>query len=105
MQTITCPRCASTTIKKNGHIHTGKQNYRCHTCGRQFGLNPTQQRISESERDLIKRLLLERISLLGICRVMHVSLTWLLDFLPGLFAELPDDLNISTEAADGVIEL
>lgn len=31
-----CPRCQSTSIKKNGVKHDGKQNYRCKECNRQF---------------------------------------------------------------------
>jgi insertion element IS1 protein InsB len=42
---------------------------------------------------LIKQLLLERLSLLGICRVMQVSLRWLLTFIGDLYEALPDDLN------------
>jgi insertion element IS1 protein InsB len=31
-----CPRCQSTSIKKNGIKRDAKQNYRCKACGRQF---------------------------------------------------------------------
>ena len=31
-----CPRCQSTSIKKNGIKRDGKQNYRCKSCARQF---------------------------------------------------------------------
>ncbi len=70
---ICCPACDCTNIKKNGHIHTGKQNHQCNECGRQFVQNSTQKRISDMEKELIGRLLLERISLRGICRVMNDS--------------------------------
>ena len=78
---ICCPDCGCTNIKKNGHIHNGKQNYHCNECGRQFVENSTQKRISDRDKELIKRLLLERISLRGICPVMEVSLQWLLEFI------------------------
>jgi insertion element IS1 protein InsB len=39
-------------------------------------------------------LLLERISLSGICRVCGVSLRWLLSFIAELYESLPDDLNV-----------
>ncbi len=58
-----CPSCSSVLIKKNGHIHNGKQNYRFLKCSRQFVLEPTQKIIDEKTKDLIKRVLLERISL------------------------------------------
>ena len=37
-------------------------------------------------KDLIQVLLLERLSLRGICRVTGVSLTWLLGFITELYA-------------------
>lgn len=42
---------------------------------------------------MIDRLLLERISLAGICRVMKVSKIWLLDYVTKLYEDLPDDLH------------
>lgn len=90
---IICPRCKSEEIKRNGHIHNGKQNYRCKCCDRQFVTDSTKRYISEEERDMVDRLLLERISLAGICRVMKVSQTWLLDYVAKLYESLPDNLN------------
>jgi insertion element IS1 protein InsB len=73
---LSCPHCKLSHSKKNGHTHYGKQNHQCKGCGRQFVTD--SQRITEDERQRIKKLLLERISLCGICRVMGVSLRWLL---------------------------
>jgi insertion element IS1 protein InsB len=52
------------------------------------------QHIKQEKRELIKKMLLERISLRGICRVVNVSLRWLLDFIASVYEELPDDLNV-----------
>ncbi len=90
---ICCPACNSIGTKKNGHIHNGKQNRRCKKCGRQFVENPKQKLISVEKREQIRDLLLERISLRGICRSMKVSLRWLLDFIASEYEQLPDDLN------------
>jgi len=90
---IFCPNCGSVKVKKNGHIHNGKQNHQCKDCKREFVLNPTNITISSDKKGLIKRLLLERISLHGICRATGVSLTWLLQYIVKLYAQLPDDLN------------
>jgi len=49
--------------------------------------------VSQSDKVLIDKLLLERISLSGICRVGDVSEQWLLSYLKGLYGNLPDDLN------------
>jgi IS1 family transposase len=99
MNNLRCPRCGVSHIKKNGHTSYGKQNHRCLECGRQFVEH--SQRIEEGERAMIRRLLLERVALLGICRVMDVSLRWLLDFVAELYAELPDDLNVRVPARRG----
>lgn len=92
MNNLSCPDCGLSQIKLNGHTHYGKQNHQCKNCGRQFVEN--SQRISEAERELIKQLLLERVSLRGICRVMKVSLRWLLTFIGELSDSLPKDLNV-----------
>ena len=91
-----CPRCASTNFKKNGHIHNGKQNHQCKDCGREFVLTPENKTISEETKELTKKLLLERISLRGICRVISVTMDWLLGFVVDLYLELPDNLNVRT---------
>jgi insertion element IS1 protein InsB len=96
-----CPRCKSSKYKKNGHIHTGKQNHHCHDCGRQFVQCFVPYRISEDTRGLIKRLLVERISLRGICRAVGVGLKWLLGFLVQCVEALPDHLNIQPLPCDG----
>jgi insertion element IS1 protein InsB len=95
---ICCPECGSTKNKKNGHIHNGKQNRYCKSCGRQFIENPQQKLISTEEREQIRNLLLERIPLRGICRVMGVSLRWLLGFISSEYEQLSDDLNFQSRA-------
>lgn len=89
-----CPQCGSTCYKKNGHLPTGKQNYRCQRCGRQFVRQAEDCQITPEQRALIKRLLQERLSLRGICRAVEVSLPWLLSFVAACYEAAPDDLNI-----------
>jgi insertion element IS1 protein InsB len=89
-----CPQCGATWYKKNGHIHTGKQNHRCNVCGRAFVLIPENHVITEEQRALIARLLLERISLRGICRAVGVGLQWLLQFMVGRFQAAPEHLHV-----------
>jgi insertion element IS1 protein InsB len=50
--------------------------------------------ISYEQRTLIEHLLRERLSLRGICRVVGVSLTWLLHFMVERFAACPDHLHV-----------
>ena len=94
-----CPQCRSTWFKRNGHIHTGKQNHRCKVCGRAFVLNPEHPVITEEQRTLITRLLLEKISLRGICRAVGVGLQWLLRFMVERFQAAPEHLYVTP--ADG----
>jgi insertion element IS1 protein InsB len=89
-----CPRCQSSRYTKNGHIHNGKQNHQCHDCGRQFVECFEQYLLSDDTRALIERLLLERISLRGICRAVGVNLKWLLGFLVQCVEALPDHLHV-----------
>jgi len=89
-----CPQCGSTWYKKNGHIHTGKQNHRCKRCGRAFVLSPDNYVITEKQRTLIEWLLLERISLRGICRAVGVGLRWLLQFMVERFQAAPEHLHV-----------
>jgi transposase-like protein len=72
-----CPKCDSQYVVKNGHTHTGKQNFKCRNCARQFVMTPRHQPISQEKRELIDRLLLEKISLSGIVRATGVSERWL----------------------------
>ena len=103
MNNLRCPRCGLSHIKKNGHTHYGEQNYACLACGHQFVEH--SQRIDESTRELIKKLLLERLSLSGICRVCGISMTWLLKFIAELYEQLPDDLCVQPTSPDGRIDL
>jgi insertion element IS1 protein InsB len=104
MNKLGCPRCGVLHINRNGHTHYGKQNHRCKACGRQFVAD--SQHIAEAERELVKKLLLERISLSGICRVMCVSLRWLLSFIAELYESQPDDLNVQLpECLDREVKL
>jgi insertion element IS1 protein InsB len=89
-----CPRCQSPKYKKNGHVHNGKQNHQCHDCGRQFVDCFAQYLTPEDTRVLIERLLVERISLRGICRAAGVTRKWLVGFLVQGFEALADHLNV-----------
>jgi insertion element IS1 protein InsB len=88
-----CPACASHQFKKNGHIHNGKQHHRCKSCGRQFVLHAKDRLIDEDQRILVARLLLENISLHGICRAVGVSIRWVMNFMVTGFDPVPEHLH------------
>lgn len=63
---MTCPKCQSAQIVKYGHTHYSKQRFHCQDCRRQFVENPTRQPIDQATRELIDKLLLERLALAAI---------------------------------------
>ena len=75
-------------------MHNGKQNHLYHDCGHQFAQCCEQYLIAEEKRSLIERLLVERLSLRGICRAVGVTLKWLLGFLVQCCEALPDHLHV-----------
>ena len=88
-KTPSCPSCASKWIIKNGCIHNGKQNYKCKDCGRQFVEDPQNKIITPETKELIDRLLLEKLPLAGIARVADVSEPWLQDYVNQQYEAVP----------------
>src|SRR5579871_1628569 len=68
-----CPSCGSSLVVRNGHIHNGYARFACKVCRRQFVENPAWKPISDETKQLIDKLLLERLSLAAIARVCGVS--------------------------------
>jgi IS1 family transposase/transposase-like protein len=73
---MTCPTCGSHDISKNGTSHRGKQNYKCRDCGRQFVEDPQWRPKPKETKDLVNRLLHEKIPLAGIARATETSESW-----------------------------
>lgn len=90
-----CPNCDSGKIVKNGRIHNGKQRFKCNECSRQFVENPQKIIINQEKRDLIDRLLLERISLAGIARAVKVSEKWLQTYVNQKYALVPRKIKVT----------
>ncbi|BAY56065.1 hypothetical protein NIES2135_28930 [Leptolyngbya boryana NIES-2135] len=94
---LSCPSCESKHVVKNGRIHNGKQNYRCRDCGRQFVQDPQNKLINQATKDLIDKLLLERLSLAGIARVTGVSELWLQRYVNAKYAAVPRRVSVSAK--------
>ncbi len=92
-----CPNCSSVRTVKNGRIHNGKQRFLCHECGRQFVENPHKKVIDPTTRQLIDRLLLERISLAGIARAAFVSKQWLQTYVNEKYASVRRQVDVSAK--------
>ena len=98
-----CPNCHSVNVVKNGSIHNGKPKFSCKDCRRQFVENP-ENIIPQDKKDLIDKLLLERIPLAGIARVVGVSERWLQGYVNRKYQEVPQQIDVkkktSREARD-----
>jgi insertion element IS1 protein InsB len=82
-----CPRCHATHVVRNGSTRSGSPNFLCRGCNRRFVAAPKRAPISEERRQLIRKLLLERLSLRAIVRATGVSRTWLQGFVNDLYRE------------------
>ncbi len=92
---MNCPKCRSNNIVKNGHTHYGKQRFKCQDCRRQFVESPTIQPVDDSTRELIDKLLLERVSLRAIARVTGVSLRWLQYYVNQKYYQIPKSVEVT----------
>ncbi|MFM7546077.1 MAG: IS1 family transposase [Synechococcales cyanobacterium] len=92
---MNCPRCKSAKIIKYGKTHYDKPRFKCQDCGRQFVENPTRQPIDEFTRNLIDKLLLERLSLAAIVRVTGVSARWLQNYVNEKYENTPQEVKIT----------
>jgi len=91
---MNCSKCQSERTIKYGHTHYGKQRFQCLDCKRQFVENPTRQPIDESTRNLIDRLLLERLALAAIARVTGVSERWLQMYVNQKYDQTPQQVQV-----------
>jgi IS1 family transposase len=82
-----CPRCHSTHVVRNGRNRSGTPVFLCRGCNRRFVAHPRKGPVSERTRQLIRRMLLERLSLRAIARVTGVSRSWLQRFVNDLYRE------------------
>lgn len=94
---LTCPNCGSHDINKNGTTRHGNQNYKCRDCGRQFVENSKWRRISEDTKATVKRMLLEKMPLVGIARSLEVSESWLQQFVNVYYATVPQQVQVESK--------
>lgn len=92
-----CPSCNSKQIVKNGKIHNGKQNYKCRECDWQFVRNPPNKIINQSTKNLIDKLLLEKLPLAGRARVTEVSEPWRQSYVNDKYESVSQQVKIATK--------
>lgn len=77
---------------KNGKTWYGKQNYKCQMCKRQAVARKPSDGLAVE--DLLKGLLLERMSLRAIARILQVSMGWLIPRIQQLWQQVPEVLPV-----------
>jgi len=92
---MNCPKCESAKIIKYGKTHYGKPRFKCQDCGRQFVENPSRQPIDEATRNLVDKLLLERLALAAIVRVTGVSARWLQIYVNEKYENTPQEVEVT----------
>ena len=71
------------------------RNNACQNCGRQFVENPTREPIADKTRELIDKLLKERLSLAAIALVTGVSERWLQMYVNQKYYQTPRQVEVS----------
>ena len=84
-----CLRCSASHVVRNGTDSAGTPTFRCRPCVRRFVADPRKGPVSQERQALIRRLLLERLSLRAITRAVGVSRSWLQRFVNALYAQTP----------------
>jgi transposase-like protein len=75
---ISCPKCGSLAIKKNGRTASQKQRYRCNYCFRQSLTDYSYQGCRPETRQLIVPMTLNGAGIRDISRVLRVSINTVL---------------------------
>lgn len=82
-----CPRCRGTHVVRNGPTHSGTPGFLCRACDRRFVEAPLKAPVSQEEKDLVPRLLGERMAIRAIARVTGPSRSRLQRSVNALYRE------------------
>ena len=80
-------------MRKGMNKKQTKRRYKCKRCSKRYVEGGKDYFLDQDKIELIDRLLLERLSLRGICRAVKVSLCWLLSYIKRLYEKVPEDLH------------
>jgi len=73
IKTVSCPRCCSSKVVKNGRKKTGIQNIRCKICGLQFQEEYLYWGADHKNKGLLKRMLLRGSGVRDCAVVLGIS--------------------------------
>ncbi|MGK0174097.1 MAG: insertion element IS1 protein InsB [Ulvibacter sp.] len=80
-------------LRPKGRSHNKKRRLKCQDCKKHITQKGKFWFISQDQIDLIDLLLTERLALRAICRVLKISLSWLIAYIKRLYKKQPEDLN------------
>ena len=89
-QEITCPRCGSPHLKKNGTTANQKQRYRCKACARQFITRYTYRAYLPLVQELIVPMTLNGSGIRDTARVLRISPNTVLNTLRAAANAVPE---------------
>lgn len=93
-----CYYCGNVNIVKNGKTYYGKARGKCKDCRRPFVFKRENRMLSPDHKRLIELLLLERVSLEGICRVLEIPAYNLYRYMEELYKQVPEHLHAQVSA-------
>ena len=72
-QKLDCPHCLGTKVVKNGLKKSGRQNYRCKGCGKQFQDEYLYWGAEQKNKELVSRMLIRGSGIRDIANVLTIS--------------------------------
>lgn len=93
-----CPKCGSEQIRKNGH-RSGKQNYLCKNCGRQFVESYAQRGYSDDAKQICLKMHQNGLGFRKIERLTGISHNTIINWARQAGA-LPDDFEVNEISED-----
>jgi insertion element IS1 protein InsB len=87
---VTCPRCSSLNVKKNGITGQQKQRYRCKDCERQFITDYTYQACKPEVRSLVLPMTMNGSGIRDISRVLCISTNTVLKLIRKAAGQTPE---------------
>ena len=90
---VYCPHCHSGKVKKNGIKATGKQNFYCHCCGKQFQFEYAYQGANPKVKEQICKMSMHASGIRDISNVLNVSPVTVIKILRIWFATLEEPVH------------
>jgi IS1 family transposase len=87
---VSCPHCDSSKVKKNGVKKTGKQNFYCRNCKKQFQCEYVNKGADPNIQKMVTSMTLNSSGIRDICRVLGLSIVCVLAILRRWFTPIAE---------------